>query len=224
MPKGMRHFGWSKTEAIIQVHGIGPFQIIPADTEEHLSGWRNTPQNGWLRDPMTASFFKFKITERVKSKRGEGMIVGGMHSEKSQITQYFVQMDNGDAFCESEKDLTIVPKEKLAGPLNGKWEVRTHGAPWCEDCNLYFQQTNSGLTGVYSLSWYGVAFKSSTFKDNVLEIRLETLIGNFALRGKYNEGTLSGDWSTDTGVSGKWEATKTKETLSGNRGTAFRPQ
>jgi hypothetical protein len=27
MPKEMRHFAWAKGEAIIQVHGIGPFEI-----------------------------------------------------------------------------------------------------------------------------------------------------------------------------------------------------
>jgi len=69
----------------------------------------------------------------------------------------------------------------------------------------------SGLTGVYSLSWFGVAFKSSTFRDNGLEIRLETLIGNFSLSGRYSEGILSGDWSTDSGLSGKWEAKKVLE-------------
>ena len=34
MPKEMRHFAWSKGETIIQVHGIGPFEITyvnPAD-------------------------------------------------------------------------------------------------------------------------------------------------------------------------------------------------
>lgn len=34
MPKEMRHFGQSKGEAIVQVHGVGPFKIIyvnPAD-------------------------------------------------------------------------------------------------------------------------------------------------------------------------------------------------
>jgi quercetin dioxygenase-like cupin family protein len=27
MPKGMRHFAWAKGETIIQVHGVGPFEI-----------------------------------------------------------------------------------------------------------------------------------------------------------------------------------------------------
>jgi quercetin dioxygenase-like cupin family protein len=28
MPKGMRHFAWTKGETIIQVHGVGPFELI----------------------------------------------------------------------------------------------------------------------------------------------------------------------------------------------------
>jgi quercetin dioxygenase-like cupin family protein len=28
MPKGARHFAWAKGETIIQVHGVGPFEII----------------------------------------------------------------------------------------------------------------------------------------------------------------------------------------------------
>jgi len=27
MPKGVRHYAWSKGEAVIQVHGVGPFEI-----------------------------------------------------------------------------------------------------------------------------------------------------------------------------------------------------
>ena len=38
MPKGVRHFAWTKGESIIQVQGTGPFQIIyvnPADDPRH---------------------------------------------------------------------------------------------------------------------------------------------------------------------------------------------
>jgi len=31
MPKGMRHFAAAKGEAIIQIHGIGPFEITYVD-------------------------------------------------------------------------------------------------------------------------------------------------------------------------------------------------
>jgi hypothetical protein len=40
MPKGMRHFAWAKGETVIQVHGIGPFEIHyvnPADDPREKS-------------------------------------------------------------------------------------------------------------------------------------------------------------------------------------------
>ena len=41
MPKGTRHFAWAKGETIIQVHGIGPFELIyvnPADDPRKKMG------------------------------------------------------------------------------------------------------------------------------------------------------------------------------------------
>ncbi len=41
MPKTMRHFAWTKSETIIQVHGIGPFDIHyinPADDPRKKAG------------------------------------------------------------------------------------------------------------------------------------------------------------------------------------------
>jgi quercetin dioxygenase-like cupin family protein len=43
MPKGMRHFAWTKGETIIQVHGVGPFELTyvnPADDPRKSSGNR----------------------------------------------------------------------------------------------------------------------------------------------------------------------------------------
>jgi hypothetical protein len=36
VPKKMMHFAWSKGETVIQVHGIGPFQILPGADDEWL--------------------------------------------------------------------------------------------------------------------------------------------------------------------------------------------
>ena len=41
MPKGMRHFAWAKGDTIIQVHGVGPFEVIyvnPADDPRKKAG------------------------------------------------------------------------------------------------------------------------------------------------------------------------------------------
>jgi hypothetical protein len=34
MPRGMRHFAWTKGETIIQVHGVGPFDIVYVNPED----------------------------------------------------------------------------------------------------------------------------------------------------------------------------------------------
>jgi quercetin dioxygenase-like cupin family protein len=41
MPKGVRHFAWAKGETVIQVHGVGPFEVVyvnPADDPRKKSG------------------------------------------------------------------------------------------------------------------------------------------------------------------------------------------
>jgi quercetin dioxygenase-like cupin family protein len=70
VPKHMAHFAWSKTETIILIHGIGPFQVTNTDAQQSLSGWTIDPQKGLYRDPQSISNFKFKLNERVRSARG----------------------------------------------------------------------------------------------------------------------------------------------------------
>ena len=93
VPKEMPHFGWSKGETIVQIHGIGPFKIIPVGQ--------------WLRlsDPNTAFHFKFHLKDRVTSSRGEGVVIEGVHFEHINITQYVVLKNDGDRFFEYEADL-----------------------------------------------------------------------------------------------------------------------
>ncbi len=217
LPKKMPHFGWSRTDCVVQVHGIGPFQIIPASPEEHLSGWKNTP-DGWVRDPRATSFFKFRFNDRVRSKRGEGVIVWGMHSEKSQFTQYRIQKENGEPFVELEEDLVAVPQANnlAAGPLNGAWDGIMHGFQGDSAFAFYFRQDTQKLTGVFSLQWGGTALTSATFKNNTLEIHMDTPLGNFLFNGKLNQDTLSGEWSADTGMKGTWETKKVTEDTTNN--------
>jgi quercetin dioxygenase-like cupin family protein len=40
MPTGVRHFAWAKGETIIQIHGVGPFEVVyvnPADDPRNAS-------------------------------------------------------------------------------------------------------------------------------------------------------------------------------------------
>ena len=96
VPKQMRHFGLSKGETVVQIHGIGPFKTIMADP------WM------FLTDPKAADHFKFKVNEPAKSKRGEGVIRWGVYSEKNKITQYAVEKKDGYVFFEFEGELERV--------------------------------------------------------------------------------------------------------------------
>jgi hypothetical protein len=93
VPKQMHHFAWSKTPTVLQIHGIGPFKMNLADPWLLLS------------DKAGASHFKFKMNDRVRSKRGEGVVVFGAFSEKNKLTQYIVEKKDGDAFAEWEEEL-----------------------------------------------------------------------------------------------------------------------
>ncbi len=96
VPKQMRHFGLSKGETVVQIHGIGPFKINLADP------WL------YLTDAKAAGYFKFKESETVKSQRGEGVIRWGVYSEKNKITQYLLEKKDGEIFFEFEAELERV--------------------------------------------------------------------------------------------------------------------
>jgi hypothetical protein len=96
VPKQMRHFGWAKTVVVTQIHGLGPFKINPVDPWMLLS------------DVKAASHFKFKLNDRVRSKRGEGLVVSGNYSEKNRIKQYFVLRKDSEPFAELEEELEKV--------------------------------------------------------------------------------------------------------------------
>jgi hypothetical protein len=93
IPKNMRHYGWSKGETVVQIHGTGPFKIIPVGRWVHLS------------DPKEASHFKLKLKDRVRSSRGEGVVIEGMYYEHINITQYAVLKGSGERFFEYEAGL-----------------------------------------------------------------------------------------------------------------------
>jgi hypothetical protein len=70
------------------------------------------------------------------------------------------------------------------------------------------------ITGMVAVPVGGVAFNSSTFKNDALEIHMDSPLGKFLFNGKYKEGALSGTWSSDNGLKGTWEV---KKVIAGNR-------
>jgi Cupin len=216
MPGKMAHFAWSETESIGLIHGIGPFQQTNTDAQQSLSGWTLDPQKGLFRDQQSASYFKFKLNDRVRAERGEGVIAYGQHSEKNRITQYTVQTDDGKRLFETEDHLTAVTARAVtsSGPLSGIWEGIMHGFPQGDfPFTISFQQTGEDVKGVFALFFGGGAFKSSTLRHNTLDLHLDTPLANFVFNAQYRNGSISGTWSTDEGSKGTWEAKKSEKHL-----------
>ena len=59
-----------------------------------------------LKDANAAHRFKYKLSDRVRSKRGDGVVVFGASSQQNRITQYVVKRDDGTVFAELEEELT----------------------------------------------------------------------------------------------------------------------
>lgn len=90
-PQGTWMFGYSPEGAIVQVHGVGPFQIR----------WRNGAKT--LDDGDAASVFRFRRGERVVAKRGTGRIMEAYAS--GSIVQYEIEETNGKRFMAEEQEL-----------------------------------------------------------------------------------------------------------------------
>ena len=216
LPKQMPHFAWSKTDTIILVHGIGPFQQTNTDAQQSLSGWTVDPQKGIVREPRSASYFKFKLNDHVRSDRGNGVIAYGQHSEKNKVTQYLVQKAGGTRFCETEDHLSLIlatPRRSDSGPLTGTWEGTMRGIPQGDlPFTIVFEQNGEHVSGVISFFFSGGAFQSSTFRRNRLELHVDSPLADFVFNAEYRAGAISGQWSTDERSKGTWEARKITET------------
>ena len=86
-------FGYAPGETIVQVHGIGPFQIH----------WHDGVKT--LDDPDARSTFRLKRGDRVTSPHGAGLIVEGYASGK--LIQYEIEQSDGSRFMEHEHELSV---------------------------------------------------------------------------------------------------------------------
>jgi quercetin dioxygenase-like cupin family protein len=214
VPKQMAHFAWSKTDTIILIHGIGPFEQTNTDAQQSLSGWTLDPQKGLFRDPQSASYFKFKLNDRVRSEHGDGVIAYGQHSERNKVTQYTVQKEDGSRFFETEDHLGALPQHQSSdfGALTGMWEGVIHGVPQGDlPFTVIFQQDHENVSGVFAFFFGGAAFHSATLRNNELDLHMDTPLANFQFNAKYEADAISGQWSTDEGSKGTWEGKRSSE-------------
>ncbi len=90
-PKGTWMFGYAPEEAVVEVHGVGPFQIH----------WHDGAKS--LNDPDAGATFHLKRGDSVASARGSGRIVEGYAS--GTLIQYEIEKSTGERFMEHESEL-----------------------------------------------------------------------------------------------------------------------
>ena len=108
--KKMAHFGFSKTDAVVQVHGIGPFTttwITPSyELTDHgvlLSTSANEP--GRPTSAVPPDCFELKLGSHAPGTLGEGVVIGAQCTP-GQLTQYRIERAAGEIFWAQRGELT----------------------------------------------------------------------------------------------------------------------
>jgi hypothetical protein len=98
-------------------------------------------------------------------------------------------------------------------PLTGTWDCMSHGGEQGDTpFTLVLEQSGEKVTGSVSSPQGGMEITSATFKNDVLEIHLDTPDGNYVLTATLKDGQLtSGQTSHDGNPEGKWEGKKAKK-------------
>ncbi|HKS96228.1 MAG TPA: hypothetical protein VJV74_08845 [Terriglobia bacterium] len=102
-------------------------------------------------------------------------------------------------------------QKSKGGPLTGTWECTSHGGGTQEGSTpftLDLQQDGETVTGSVSSPEGGTDITSATFKDNVLEIHLDTPDGLYILKATLKGGELKGSTTHDGNPMGTWEGKK----------------
>jgi len=109
-PKNMPHFAQSKTDTIVQVHGIGPFSSLLVDpvyelTDKGIFVLTSLLQPGTPTSSSPADCFALNVGAHVRSDRGEGTVVGARCSPANQITEYWVRKSDNQRFWATLQEL-----------------------------------------------------------------------------------------------------------------------
>ncbi len=107
--------------------------------------------------------------------------------------------------------LAAAEQKAKSGPVAGTWEGTSHGGGHQEGdtpFTLDLEQDGEKVTGSVSSPQGGMEITSATFKDDLLEIHLDTPDGNYVLKATLKEGQLKGDTTLDGNPKGTWEGKK----------------
>jgi hypothetical protein len=106
---GMAHFALSKTDTIIQVHGIGAFTVkwvVPMYelTDKGVLLKKTGEDPGTATTDYPKDCFVLKIGTRVRGSYGEGAVIGAQCTP-GDLTQYRVQKADGSRFWGQRAEL-----------------------------------------------------------------------------------------------------------------------
>ena len=113
---GMAHFAQSKTDTIIQVHGIGPFNVkwvVPMYdlSDKGVLLIETAEEPGRPTTSVPKDCFALTIGTRVRGSDGEGTVIGAQCTP-AELTQYRVQKQDGKRFLAQKADLEVVTTNK----------------------------------------------------------------------------------------------------------------
>jgi hypothetical protein len=108
-PGKMPHFALSKSETIIQVHGIGPFMtqwVVPmyelVDKGVLLKTSAGDPGRPVATSPEGC--FVLKLGDRVRGSHGDGVVIAAQCTP-GELTQYRVEKPDGELFWAQRPEL-----------------------------------------------------------------------------------------------------------------------
>jgi hypothetical protein len=105
----MAHFARSRTDAILQVHGIGPFTttwVTPMYelTDHGVLLSTSAAEPGRPTATVPSDCFELKLGTRARGMSGEGLIIGAQCTP-GQLTQYRIQKPDGERFWVLREEL-----------------------------------------------------------------------------------------------------------------------
>jgi hypothetical protein len=93
-------------------------------------------------------------------------------------------------------------------PLTGTWDCQSKGGPDGDlTFTLYLQQDGENVDGSVSSPLGDAPISFGSFKQGVLEIEIDTPEGNYILKAKLGDRTLTGTF-TYNNEKGTWEGKK----------------
>ncbi len=104
-------------------------------------------------------------------------------------------------------------KKSKPAPLTGTWECNSHGGSQGDTpFTLHLEQDNENVTGSVESPMGGTDISSATFKDNRLEIHLDTSQGTYVLTAQLKKDQLTdGEFTNGIDEKGTWEGKRLVE-------------